>query len=233
MKISIRAFRFASVWTLIASVWTLIGCCCWAQAALAQGGFDAQLQPIADAALKACVIGQAQKNHWDTSTQVTNLECNSQHIKQLEGLSQFTQLAKLSLYNNELERADVQGFSQLKHVNLAKNQLAQITLAALPALEELYLFGNKLTQLQLSQLAQLKTVKINDNQLTQFTYSDLPSLEKIYLFNNKIVDLDIYHLPAMRYMDARQNPMPDKLYEDMDKLNGVTILHDGNAKDWE
>ena len=44
--------------------------------------------------------------------------------------------------------------------------------------------------------------------------------------------IDIYSLPKMKYMDVRQNPMPDELYEEMDKLKGTTILHDGNADDW-
>lgn len=100
-------------------------------------------------------------------------------------------------------------------------------------MEEVFAFSNKLTSFELDNLPKLKQIKANSNQLTQFSYKALPELEKIYLFDNLMEMIDIYNLPSMRYMDVRQNPMPDELYEKMDALSGVTILHDGNAEDWQ
>jgi len=189
--------------------------------------------PLADTHFQQCVLATAQQKNWQAITDVTEIQCHSQSIKSIAGIEHFTQLQKLSLYNNELESVSLSGLPKLRHVNIAKNKLTQVAFSDLPELEELYIFGNKLTALELQKLPRLSLIKINDNQLKKFTYADLPELEKIYMFNNHIEDVDIYHLPNMHYMDARQNPMPDKLYEEMDLLKGVTFLHDGNAEDWQ
>jgi protein phosphatase 1 regulatory subunit 7 len=189
--------------------------------------------PLQDANLKHCVQALVAKKNWQSLADITAIECHSKNITSLAGIEHFPQLQKLSLYNNQLTEASIGNLAQLRHINLAKNKIAQVNFSELPALQELYLFGNKMTALDLSGLPHLKLLKINDNKIVQFTYKDLPSLEKIYMFNNVMEHVDIYHLPAMTYMDARQNPMPDPLYEEMDKLNGVTFLHDGNAEDWQ
>ncbi|QEY11518.1 hypothetical protein D0B88_04085 [Cellvibrio sp. KY-YJ-3] len=189
--------------------------------------------PLTDANFKNCVAALAAKKNWQNLADITAIECHSKKITSLAGIEHFTQLQKLSLYNNQLTDATLEKLPLLRHINLAKNKITQVTLGELPALEELYIFGNKMTALDLNALPTLKLLKINDNKLLQFTYRDLPALEKIYMFNNAVEHVDIYHLPALKYMDARQNPMPDPLYEEMDKLTGVTFLHDGNAEDWQ
>ncbi len=188
---------------------------------------------FADQNLTACVQEIIGKKQWQTLEEITSVECHSKKIVSLSGIEQLSKLQKLSLYNNHLNEATLVGLPELRHINLAKNQILQVKLAQLPALTELYLFGNRLETFELRLLPALKLLKINDNRILTFTYQDLPSLEKIYMFNNLMEHVDIYHLPAMTYMDARQNPMPDPLYEEMDKIEGVTFLHDGNAEDWQ
>lgn len=188
---------------------------------------------LPDKNLQACVNEAAQKNNWQSINDITRIECHSKNIASLEGIEKFTGLQKLSLYNNQLTQVSLGHLPDLKHINLAKNKITQVSFSELTALEELYIFGNQLTEFQLINLPKLKLLKFNDNQIKTFTYKDLPAVEKIYMFNNLVEHLDIYHLPKMHYMDARQNPMPDPLYEEMDKLKGVTFLHDGNAEDWQ
>lgn len=188
---------------------------------------------LADANLQQCVLDVAQQKNWQTIAEITDIQCHSKAIKSLVGIEQFTQLQKLSLYNNQLQDVKLTGLVNLRHLNLAKNKLTQVSFSDLPVLEELYIFNNKLSSLELNKLPKLVLLKTNDNQLKQFTYSELPALEKIYMFNNHVEHIDIYNLPKMHYMDARQNPVPDKLYEEMDLRKGVTFLHDGNAEDWQ
>lgn len=207
--------------------------CCGLLLLLASAVTQALEIPLQDANFKHCVQELAAKKNWQSLADITAVECHSKNIASLEGIEQFPQLQKLSLYNNQLTEATIGNLANLRHINLAKNKITQVNFNELPALEELYIFGNKMTALELTGLPKLKLLKINDNQIVQFTYKDLPALEKIYMFNNVMEHVDIYHLPAMTYMDARQNPMPDPLYEEMDKLKGVTFLHDGNAEDWQ
>ncbi|MES2673127.1 MAG: leucine-rich repeat domain-containing protein [Pseudomonadota bacterium] len=196
----------------------------------AANAFDVVLE---DKNLQDCILQLKQQKQWSTIAAVTEIECHNKNIRTLAGIEKFTQLKKISLYNNEITEAKLSNLPNLQHLNLAKNKMHDLSISDFQALESLYAFGNKLTRLKLSNLPKLQQIKANDNLIVEFHYQDLPALEKMYLFNNKMVDMDIYHLPLARYIDIRQNPMPDKLYEEMDKLKGITFLHDGNAKDWQ
>lgn len=189
---------------------------------------------LQDEELKVCVQELAEKNQWSTPAEVTEIKCHSKGIITMAGLEQFTNLQSLSLYNNKLQQVDIDltTLQQLKSLNLARNNLSQLTLANVSTLNELYLFDNHLKTLTLSNLPELKILKANNNTIDNFTYIDLPHLEKVYIFNNKLETINIYDLPTLQYMDCRQNPMPDSLYDEMDKKNDVTFLHDGNAEDW-
>lgn len=187
---------------------------------------------VADPNLTTCIQTIARKKGWRTAESVEALTCHGKKIKSLVGIEKFSNLKRLSLHKNQIVQADVSALKKLEHLNLARNQLANLKVQDLPQLKQMFVFGNKLTTLTLKNLPQLALIKANSNQLTSFNYTQLPSLKKIHIFDNQLEDIDIYHLPKMIYMDCRQNPMPDPLYEEMDEMNGVTILHDGNAEDW-
>lgn len=188
---------------------------------------------VADKNLQNCIDKIAQSKKWTRAEDFTSIKCHSKNIQSLEGIDKFRNVTMLSFHKNKIAEVDIAGFDLLEHLNLARNDLSTLTLTNLPALRDVYVFGNKLTRFELADLPELEQLKANSNELLQFTYKDVPSLEKIYLFDNQLETIDIYNLPSMKYMDVRQNPMPDELYEEMDVMKGVTILHDGNAEDWQ
>lgn len=189
---------------------------------------------IKDKELQICVQELAQKNQWNRPTEVTEIKCHSKGIQSMAGLEQFKNLQSLSLYNNKLQQVDIEltSLPRLTHLNLARNNVTQLTIADVPHISKLYIFDNRLENLTLSNLPELNVFKANNNSIEDFTYSQLPRLEKVYIFNNKLETINIYDLPKLQYMDCRQNPMPDSLYDEMDKKNDVTFHHDGNAEDW-
>lgn len=191
----------------------------------------AALTGIRDAALKSCIAQHQQKHQWRHLAQVTQLKCHNRGIVSLEGLAAFSALTRASFFNNAITHYTPTGLSQLKHLNLAKNPLRSLALTH-TTLEELYIFSTNLQTLTLS-LPTATIVRANNNQLTQFTYRHLTQLKKLYLFDNALKALDITRLPQLHFMDVRQNPMPDELYDAMDQLPQATVLHDGNAEDWQ
>ncbi len=197
--------------------------------ALANSDFVA----IADLNLRQCVHQTAAKHNWQQPQDFSSLKCHNKNITRLDGIEKFINIETLSLHKNAIKAADVSALTKLQRLNLARNNIETLNVAKLPQLTELYIFGNPLTQLQLSHLPKLQKLKASGNRLLQFEYTDLPALEKIYMFNNELEHIDIHNLPSLTYMDVRQNPMPDPLYEEMDKQKRATILHDGNADDWD
>lgn len=187
---------------------------------------------VRDHKLQQCLEGIAEKNSWVAAADFTEIKCHSKKIKVVDGIDQFTHVTSISLYNNAIEAFPAYAFPLLRSLNLAKNEMTSLDIRHYPALEDLYLFKNKLHTLHISALPLLSQIKANSNKISNFSYEDLPTLEKVYMFDNAMEHIDIYSLPKLKYMDVRQNPMPDELYEEMDDMNGVTILHDGNADDW-
>lgn len=187
---------------------------------------------LTDPRFRECVKALAQKEHWKTTSDVTQINCNNKKITSVEGIEQFKNLAVLSLYKNKIKQATISSLPLLTSLNLARNELVHIQVSELPLLENMYVFGNKLTALALTNLTNLKVIKANNNRLETLSFKNNSSLEKIYIFDNKLETVDIYGLPKMKMMDCRQNPMPDPLYEEMDRMTAVTFFHDGNADDW-
>jgi Leucine-rich repeat (LRR) protein len=189
---------------------------------------------VQDIGLQACLQKLAVINQWKKPQNVTEIKCHSNNIRSLKGLEKFTKLESLSLYNNNLEKIDINltSFKHLITLNLSRNNLSQLIITDLSKLSKIYLFDNGMETLTLTNLTSLKVLKANNNKIEVFNYENTPKLEKIYIFNNQLETVNIHDLPNLQYMDCRQNPMPDSLYDEMDKKNDTTFLHDGNAEDW-
>ena len=188
---------------------------------------------LMDSALMSCIKAQAELNNWKKIDQIHTVKCHGMKIKCTKGLASFVNLKSLSLYNNKLTDIDLHNLVKLEYVNVANNQLKTINLSALTNLETLYLFKNKLVNIDFTDLVQLKKIRITNNRLTSLDISPLISLEKAYFFNNKLNDLIVKGLPKLKFIELRQNPMTDEVYERYDELEGITIIHDGNADDWK
>jgi len=191
------------------------------------------LTKIVDANLSACIAKQAEKQRWQKLSDVKAIKCHGKKINNLAGLENFSNLEKLSLFNNKLTQADFHTFKKLKHINIANNKLTRINIAGLSNLQSLYLFKNKLTTVDFSGLPKLRKIRITNNNLKKLDISPLESLEKAYFFDNKLEDLVVTGLPKLKFIELRQNPMPDEVYDRYDALDGITIIHDGNADDWK
>ena len=189
---------------------------------------------VEDAALRKCLLKIGRANNWTSAGEFVAIKCHGEGIKSLAGLEQFANLESLSLYNNKIKKADLvlTQFPKLTTLNLARNQLTELSLQDSSSLQNLYVFANELESLTVNNLARLEIVKSHNNRIETFTYSNTPELAKVYIFNNQLKFVDIYNLPSLQYMDCRENPMPDELYDEMDKMEDKTILHDGNAEDW-
>ncbi len=189
--------------------------------------------PVADPKFKQCLLQLATKHHWSRPEDFTEVVCHNKDIVSVEGINDFQNISKLSLYKNTISNLNLIGLKQLKHINVAKNALESITLNNLSTLSELYLFNNNLHKLTLENMPALSQVKVNSNQLTSVNFKHLGALAKLYLFDNKLEHLDIKTIPSLKYIDVRQNPMPNEFYDELDAQSGLTALHDGNSEDWQ
>jgi len=186
-----------------------------------------------DTALTQCVLSNAKKHNWQMAKQINKLKCHGMKINSLTGINALDNLVHLSLFNNNIEQADLRVLTKLASINIANNKLKTIKLTGLKNLTTLYLFKNKLQTVDFTGLSKLKKIRITNNRLNHLELSPLTSLEKAYFFDNKLEDLMLQGLPKLKFVEVRQNPMPDEVYDRYDELDGITIVHDGNADDWK
>jgi len=188
---------------------------------------------IQDENLAQCITDSIADSPAVEWRQLKKIKCHGKGVKQLDGLAVLTELEHLSLFNNQLKVADISSFKKLKFVNISNNQLVDVKLSGLSELTTLYLFKNKLRSINLEGLSKLKKIRITNNQLVDINISSLTSLEKAYFFDNKLEDLVLAGLTKLTFIELRQNPMPDEVYDRYDEMEGITIIHDGNADDWK
>lgn len=186
-----------------------------------------------DNALSACITEQAKKHNWQAIKDVHTLKCHGMDIASIEGLEKLTQLKSLSLFSNQLVSVDLRNLSQLEYINIANNKLNTIYITGLSHLKTLYLFKNNLSTVDFTGLSKLSKIRITSNQLSSLDLSPLISLEKAYFFDNKLEDVVVAGLPKLRFIELRQNTMPDEVYDRYDQIEGITIIHEGNAEDWK
>lgn len=188
---------------------------------------------LEDEALQKCVMQSMKKYGFSQPQQLLALKCHNQDIKSVSGIEQFTSLESLSLFGNNITRADLTALKALKHINLAKNDLTHLRIEGLRHLETLYLFKNELTTINFDGLLSLTKMRVMQNKLSVLDISPLQSLTEAYLWDNQLEDLQITGLTKLEFLDVKQNPMPDELYDFYDQQSGITISHDGNADDWK
>ena len=188
---------------------------------------------VTDAALKACITSTAVEKGWNQLVDVTELKCHGMNIQSLNGLSAFTALTSLSLYNNNIDNADFSALKNLTSLNVAANNLQQINISGLNKLIVLYGFRNKLKSVNFDGVENLQKMRLMQNEFTHIDVSNLTYLTEAHLFDNQLTDLNIDSLKQLTFLDVRQNPMPDELYDHYDSLPGIVISHDGNADDWK
>ena len=188
---------------------------------------------IPDENLAKCLKKQLTAKNIKVAEVLTEIKCHGKNIKQLAGLEKFSNLTSISLFNNKLTAVDLTPFRHLTFLNVSNNRLISAKIAGLDKLETLYLFKNKLTHIDFSGLNKVKKIRITNNLLNNIDISPLTSLEKGYFFDNKLEDLIVRNLPNLSFIELRQNPMPDEVYDRYDAIDGITIVHDGNADDWK
>jgi len=136
--------------------------------------------------------------------------------------AQITDLELVSMSLTYLPDDILDGFTNLKTLNVLNNQLTELpdSIGNLTNLEKLWLINNQLTELPESivNLNNLKTLNLMNNQLTELPESivNLTNLEQLYLKNNELTELPqwIGNLTNLEELSLRYNlltELPDSI----------------------
>ena len=113
---------------------------------------------------------------------------SSNQIKNLTGLSLFTNLEYITLYNHSISSIRLSSFSSLKSVSCCKCGLTKLELTDMPVLD---------------------SINCSDNSLTKFNAKGCPKLEQLNCSNNKLKEgLDYFNISNsidIKYINVSDN----------------------------
>ena len=141
------------------------------------------------------------------AARVVSLDCSYSNINNPEGLEYFTQLEKLNLTGNKL--TDGSFFNKLQ------------------TLQTLKIAGNQLTQLNLLGLKAIDVLDASDNWLTSVSLDADAYLDYLDLSNNKLQQLDVSYQTSLNYLDMSHNKLTD-VGGDLSGLTAVSALYLNN-----
>lgn len=206
-------------WLLLPTLLLLAGC--GVSQSVGSGGCDCgQEVRVPDKAFRTFLVdkGYAAKAGWQKvrptaeGCALTTLECYSQGIRSLEGISMFPQLEELTCSDNPIEELDLSGLpalerlyaldvplrwldvgrrSRLKRVQLSHTHLDALDLTAMPDVELLLCIFSPLTALDLTPCQQLTTLYIRGTQITEVDLSGNPAMRELHALDTPLRTLTV------------------------------------------
>ena len=143
----------------------------------------------------------------------TELILEHKGISNMTGVQYFTQLKKLSLYDNNLTSINVRALTKLTYLNLGNNKLTSINVDNNTALEQLYLQSNQLTSVTVEFLSDLRTLWVSRN----------PNLTNLECACNDLSNFDIYNCTALQNLSCFNNPHLSTIYN-LESCTALTHL---------
>ena len=114
-------------------------------------------------------------------------------------------LVLLNLAQNDLTNLSLADGKNIRFCYLLDNSLSTLDLSKATKIEELNINFNEFTDIDLSQLTNLKAFSCDHNSIANLDVSNNTMLEALYCKKNKITDLDITALNALRELSCESN----------------------------
>ena len=139
---------------------------------------------------------------------ITELNVNNKSITDLTGIEGFTDLTRLSCYNNQLTSLNVSNNTALTYLGCGDNQLTILDVSNNTALTALHCFDNQLTSLNVSNNTALTSLSCGNNQLTILDVSNNTALTGLYCFVNELTSLNVRNGNNINFrnFDSSSNP---------------------------
>lgn len=200
-----------SSWVLLLGVLLLTGC--GVSRPVGSGICDCQQAVrVPDKAFRTFLLekGYAEKAGWQkvrptaTGCALTTLECYSQGIHTLEGISMFPQLVELTC---------------------SENPITELDLGVLPHLERLYCLDVPLRKLNAGNRSHLKRVQLSYTHLDTLDLAKMPDLELLLCIFSPLTAIDITPCQQLRTLYIRGTQITEV------DLSGNLMMHELHALD--
>jgi hypothetical protein len=130
------------------------------------------------------------------------------NISNLTGISNFTNLITLQVYNNPLLTGiDLSGLNNLQYLNCPNNSLATINNIGAPNLTKLDCWNNDISEVDVTNWPNLEELLIDGNQLTSLSITNMPTMQRLFCSENNLTSLNLHNLPNLYTIDTKDNQL--------------------------
>ena len=140
---------------------------------------------------------------------VSLLELSGKNIANLTGIEDFTELAYLYCYSNNISEIDMSSNLLLKHLYCGNNNITTINIANNYLLEFLSCDNNYLIDLDVSNNTLLESLICFDANLSDLDISNNPLLTNLSCNNNNLTTLDVSNNPELNLLNCFSNNLTD------------------------
>ena len=107
------------------------------------------------------------------------------------------------------------------------NQLTELNMQGLTALQELFCDSNQLTELNMQGLTALQELNCDNNQLTKLNMQGLTALQKLFCYNNQLTELNMQGLTALQKLYCNLNQLMAQAFKEI--FNSLLQTENGRA----
>ncbi len=149
------------------------------------------------------------------------LFCNRNNLTQLE-LPESAALTLVYCEENDLKSMKVSNCPNLEVLDLYDNQITDMNFGkGLDSLQSVALTMNDLTQIDISMLPALETLNIEENKLTEVDISGLMNISELYCNSNPIKKLDVSGSKSLTDLYCMQCGLEELKLSGNDNLNTI------------
>jgi Leucine-rich repeat (LRR) protein len=157
--------------------------------------------PFDDGQFRQAVLDTGREQAED----IVELRARKKGIAATGGIEYLTNLKLLDLTRNQIQAIDLSRNPLLENVFLGNNRIEVLDLSANKNLRMVELFMNELGTLDVSQNPVLESLCLNANELESIDLSHNRELEELLINDNSLVSLDLPANGNLQVLEARNN----------------------------
>ena len=166
----------------------------------------------------------------DEILRVTNIDVHQKGIVSLKGIEYFTELQKLTCYQNNLTELDLSACTKLDFLNCASNKLTSLNLSGCAKLEWIRCDGNQLPELDVSACTELDTLVCSANKISTLDVSACTKLDYLNCQYINISKLDVSNNTELVTLYCDMNHLTELDLSKNTKLEVCTCSGNGMTK---
>jgi len=141
---------------------------------------------------------------------VVELRLRRQKIKDVAGIEFFTELKLLDLTRNNLTRVDLSKNTKLEEIFLGNNAISELDISGCSALTHLEVFMNDLAEIDLSKNTLLEELWADLNDIESLDLSSMQELFDLRVSNNNLQAIDLSANPKVEKVSLKENPLNEQ-----------------------